>query len=220
MLINNLEKITITIPLKSSVITTDASILVETFTPTGKFKSQTTDFPKLQQWIGGLKSGGTGTANKSWIDLLAAPTPMLVGIGGVFTTMAIIRTWPKDHQWHDKAGGQKFAIPPVIIGGTWNTTTKKLTWSGIALVLDVPTVFRQDFLVVRWPFGNVYDDGHVCWGENSTGDLTSPAHIFTMANRFFDTPFNTDLRRSDWSIVEGKAVVNATQTLPFSLWVK
>lgn len=232
-----LTRVKIEIPLKDgNKIPGDSSIVVESFTkpratlatlddlkkPTKEivetlFKSQKTTLPKLHRWIEGLV-GANREDSRMWIDLLQGPSPMVIGVKHNFTTVVLLRTFPKDYKWRDRVGSQSFGLMPTFVGGTWNIDTKLLVWSGVAVIKAAPSSFNSAMHVHAWPFGNVYADGHVCWGENSVRDLTGPNHIFTMANRFFDTPFNSDLR-SAFQITDGIGVPT-NPTMEFQYWVK
>lgn len=226
-----LTRVKIEIPLKDgNKIPSDGSITVESFTQPRPslsnlkaervetlFKSQKTTLPKLHRWIEGLV-GANREDSRMWIDLLQGPSPMVVGVKNNQITIAVLKTFPKDYKWRDRVGSQSFGLLPVFIGGTWNTDSKLLVWSGVAVVKAAPSSFEPTLHVHPWPFGNVYADGHVCWGENSVRDLTGPGHIFTMASRFLDTPFNSDLR-SSFAIADGIGVPT-NPTMEFQQWVK
>lgn len=59
---------------------------------------------------------------------------------------------------------------------------------------------NKDFSRIQHlPFNNVYDDNHICWGENETQfRQSSPDLAESWFNSFFGTPFNTDLIDSDF----------------------
>lgn len=45
-----------------------------------------------------------------------------------------------------------------------------------------------------FPFGNIYEDGHVCWGSGNTlPEINSPLDLVAVSALFFDSPFNGDL---------------------------
>lgn len=219
-----LKRIEIKVPLDAGQQTIAGdSISVESYSDTGLIRSQKTNINRLHLWLTGVvgrSAERSGPVARTWLDFLTLPTPLVIGQAGPRTTVLLIRTWPEGHQWDDAIGKQKFAIPPVIIGGTWDTEKKVLLWSGVAVTPVIPSKFDPAFLVHPWPFGNVWDDGHICWGENSTKDLNTPAAISVMANRFFDTPFNQDLRRAGWTIDDKRRAVMTNSRLQIDQWVR
>ena len=55
-----------------------------------------------------------------------------------------------------------------------------------------PTITCPDPCLIPYPYGNVYEDGHICWGSISTATiLTLPA----LEAAFFASGFNRDLWR-------------------------
>lgn len=58
--------------------------------------------------------------------------------------------------------------------------------------LDKPLQSEKDTLF-QFPFGNVYDDGHICWGANALPAINQPIHLSDAITLFFDAPFNGDL---------------------------
>lgn len=48
-------------------------------------------------------------------------------------------------------------------------------------------------ILKTFPFGNVYDNGSVCWGQIAYNDINSPIDLIAKISMFFDAPFNGDL---------------------------
>lgn len=218
----SLSSLHITIPVLNGVEIPNGPVIeVKSFLQDKSLlRAQKTSLAKLHEWLGTVTTRAEATStSRRWVDLFSGPMPMAIGLKGDTTTILVVRTWPAGHQWEDKVGKQKFALPPVIIGGTWKNDARFLVWSGVGVLPAIPAHFSPDTLIHPWPFGNVYDDGHICWGLNTNQDLVFPSTIFTMANRFFDTPFNSDLRREGWSIKDGKAVMSNSQ-IRISSWVR
>jgi hypothetical protein len=44
-----------------------------------------------------------------------------------------------------------------------------------------------------FPYGNIYQDGHVCWGQVQLPEINSPQNLSAVVALFFDAPFNGDL---------------------------
>lgn len=47
--------------------------------------------------------------------------------------------------------------------------------------------------VYRFPFGNTFQDGRVCWGDNELPKFEKPMDAVAIMALFFDAPFNGDL---------------------------
>jgi len=52
---------------------------------------------------------------------------------------------------------------------------------------------RNDTPVYRFPFPNVYDDTHVCWGRRTVLPAVKPVEVAGLVNMFYGIPFNGDL---------------------------
>jgi len=44
-----------------------------------------------------------------------------------------------------------------------------------------------------FPYGNVYEDGRICWGDARLGNITKPMDLIGALAMFFDSGFNGDL---------------------------
>jgi hypothetical protein len=57
----------------------------------------------------------------------------------------------------------------------------------------------------RFPFGNAYDDGRVCWGYAGSGEaLKSPMQLGSHLAAFFDSPYNGDLQEGSFRKITPK----------------
>lgn len=59
-------------------------------------------------------------------------------------------------------------------------------------VCSIGTLTSLDDKIFRTPFGNTYEDGRICWGEN---DLTrySPSNLDLLTELYYTSPFNGEL---------------------------
>ncbi|MGW8177893.1 MAG: hypothetical protein ACWGQW_03750 [bacterium] len=73
-----------------------------------------------------------------------------------------------------------FAISRRRVQSTWVHSTPNKLGS------ETDTLYR-------FPFGNTYEDGHVCWGRVDLPAITSPMMLVGVIASFYDAPFNGDL---------------------------
>ena len=59
---------------------------------------------------------------------------------------------------------------------------------------DKPT---GNSVLYRYPFGNVYDDGRVCWGSNVFPDILEIKRLEMVMTLFIQSPCNSDLYQSE-----------------------
>ena len=59
---------------------------------------------------------------------------------------------------------------------------------------DKPT---GNSVLYRYPFGNVYDDGRVCWGSNVFPDILEIKRLEMVMTLFIQSPCNSDLYKSE-----------------------
>lgn len=52
-------------------------------------------------------------------------------------------------------------------------------------------------VLYRYPYGNVYDDGRICWGTNSFPDIHEIKRLEMAMTLFIQSPCNSDLYRSE-----------------------
>jgi hypothetical protein len=52
---------------------------------------------------------------------------------------------------------------------------------------------REIDTVCRFPFGNTYNDGRICWGGNKLPAINNPVALVSVVATFYDAPFNGDL---------------------------
>lgn len=51
----------------------------------------------------------------------------------------------------------------------------------------------EDSILYHYPFGNVYDDGKICWGKNKLPEIKRMKELETLVSLFFGSPTNNDL---------------------------
>lgn len=52
-------------------------------------------------------------------------------------------------------------------------------------------------VLYRYPYGNVHDDGRICWGTNAFPDIHEIKRLETAMTLFIQSPCNSDLYRSE-----------------------
>lgn len=67
----------------------------------------------------------------------------------------------------------------------------------VALDTDVP---QEDSIVYHYPFGNVYNDGKICWGNIALPSISNPLELPKAVSAFFASETNNDL----YEIVDGR----------------
>lgn len=55
----------------------------------------------------------------------------------------------------------------------------------------------ENSVLYRYPYGNVYDDGRVCWGSNALPDILEIKRLEMVMTLFIQSPCNSDLYRSE-----------------------
>jgi hypothetical protein len=80
------------------------------------------------------------------------------------------------------------------------------------------SVIKPSVFLYVFPFGNVYEDGKICWGNG--GDILAaeytPANVSTLALTFMNSPFNADLTHDVFnrpSDMEGKTIYDLMKYL-------
>lgn len=58
----------------------------------------------------------------------------------------------------------------------------------------------------RYPFGNVYDNGKICWGRNTLPQITEMREFDFLVSMFFGSETNDDLYQGVKVVHEGKSV--------------
>lgn len=53
-------------------------------------------------------------------------------------------------------------------------------------------LFFQKITYYKYPFGNVREDGHICFGSNTMPKIEQVGQVCSIANLFFDAPGNSD----------------------------
>ena len=67
----------------------------------------------------------------------------------------------------------------------------------VALDTDVP---QEDSIVYHYPFGNVYNDGKICWGNIALPGISNPLELPKAISAFFASETNNDL----YEVVDGR----------------
>lgn len=65
--------------------------------------------------------------------------------------------------------------------------------SGTKVATVKQTLNTENDTVYRFPFGNTFRDGRVCWGNNVLPKISKPLDVISVMALFFDAPFNGDL---------------------------
>ncbi len=61
-------------------------------------------------------------------------------------------------------------------------------------------------VLYHYPFGNVYDDGRICWGANVLPHIADLKEMERLVSIFFDATTNNDLYKSPCVTLDGKEV--------------
>ncbi len=86
----------------------------------------------------------------------------------------------------------KIPFPSVI--AIFRISQNKIITSNIYAIQN--QLLSEKDTIYRFPFGNTYEDGKVCWGGGNSNILTnikSPMHLLGTMAAFFDLPYNGDL---------------------------
>jgi len=55
------------------------------------------------------------------------------------------------------------------------------------------SLIEPDTQLYRFPFGNVYPEGRVCWGQNALPEIKEPLRLEMLPFLFLDSPYNGDM---------------------------
>lgn len=100
----------------------------------------------------------------------------------------------------DGAWDSKIPFPPCLFVFDICDELIKKTY---LFALKSPNVLSTDMLC-HFPFGNVYTDGHVCWGRVTLPKISKPTDLVGVINVFFDSRFNGDLmERHSYTAIQG-----------------
>lgn len=84
----------------------------------------------------------------------------------------------------------------ILMGAVWNRGVVQVSHVWVATTAvdsaDQPASIRP------WPCGNVYPDGHICWGTVVVQAL-APAMYPLLSRQFFESAFNGDLVVPGWA---------------------
>jgi hypothetical protein len=68
----------------------------------------------------------------------------------------------------------------------------------------IPPIGRPHDRLYRFPFGNVYEDGRICWGNMTLPQIDEPIVLDSVVGRFFSSVFSGHL-------VNGTSMFNPPQ---------
>lgn len=80
-------------------------------------------------------------------------------------------------------------FPHVIFGVCLEGSTVRQ----VLIYASKTPIVNNDTRLARFPFGNVWEDGRVCWGNTSIPSINNINQAITVPNLFFQAPFNGDL---------------------------
>lgn len=196
---------------------TELTIMMSSTLPTGVCRVETRDthghtnartvrVADVAKLLSGVQADQGGEV---WVDLLSSPwavaTLSLPGdrFGVIFVEPAQTRTL----QWSYRGRPHTSTIdtPPLLWGLGFQRY--QLFYSALFCVDRRPmSVTDSAARGCVWPMGNVYPDGHICWGEvQVTVARTNPTGI---VSQFFGSPFNMDLYLGGTGVPES----------PLSIW--
>ena len=106
--------------------------------------------------------------------------------------------------------GNKYSIPFPSLLFSIKVINGKATETNVFAVKDVKA--SKNTVLYHFPFGNVYDNGKICWGGNSLPAINSPLESTIIPRLFYSAPTNSDLwnaeKRLDVSIVKCEPVLS------------
>lgn len=91
----------------------------------------------------------------------------------------------------EKASTTQIRIPFPICFFIFNVKGNRVQKSNVFATRS--SILKEDDQLYRFPFGNVYNDGSICWGSNKLGVINSPLSLVGVIATFYDVPFNGDL---------------------------
>lgn len=80
-------------------------------------------------------------------------------------------------------------FPKCLFG--FKVNAKRLQKSLVYCVKN--PIYKDDDSLYMFPFGNVYEDGSICWGKNDNLKVENPLQLTSLVDLFFSSPFNNDL---------------------------
>lgn len=142
----------------------------------------------------------SGSGRGPWVDLLNTAGVAWRGTAGQALQVVMRRPGGLRHiHYH---GAAYDVIIPAELG--WDAVWEQEHLRNVHLWLCRPDALHSIALpgqVVPWPYGNVFNHGGICWGDNRV-DTIRPGDVLEIEARFFGTPFNTDLRHEEFGEFE------------------
>lgn len=91
-------------------------------------------------------------------------------------------------------------VPNLCMVALWNPDNGKHVRSNLYVVDSIPlSISTNNVKCAVFPFGNVYEDGHICWGSVSEVSTIEPVNSHKLFGLFFNSGFNGDLYRG-WEV--------------------
>jgi len=88
-----------------------------------------------------------------------------------------------------KPNNIEVCFPPTLF--IFNVKNLKLSDTKVFALKQ--TLVKEDDMLYRFPFGNTYADGRICWGNNKIPSIKNPFCLIEVMSLFLDSPFNGDL---------------------------
>ena len=67
---------------------------------------------------------------------------------------------------------------------------------------------KNQRLVANYPYGNVHENGSICWGANGLPKISSMKGVEQILSLFFGSPTNDDLYEAGKSVIKKKEFLN------------
>jgi len=103
-------------------------------------------------------------------------------------------------------GTLKITAPFPEMFFVFNIRDKRITDS--LLFSCIPPIGRSYDSLYFFPFGNVYEDGTICWGSVSQSTIEEPIVLDSMVTRFFNSVFSGHLVQGTSKFHPPEGVVN------------
>lgn len=84
-----------------------------------------------------------------------------------------------------------FYIPNLLFAFT--IKNNRIDKSRVFVVKEKANVITEDTILYRYPFGNVYSDGRICWGTNELPNIKVPTQLKGIPYMFITSPTVDDL---------------------------
>ena len=90
--------------------------------------------------------------------------------------------------------GNKYSIPFPSLLFAVKVVGQRVTGTRVYAVKDKKVT--KESALYHYPFGNVYNDGDICWGGNSLPNIEGVKDTFKVPQIFYSSPTNSDLWKS------------------------